>query len=241
MAVAKSYQKLATFGEPFEENKKMYIVVVTERGAHKKVRWYTDAEYAKMYPQDGVTADPLGKKIRPTKDVLGFSKGYITIFKGDTYPLLEWFQRSPCRFHNFWGWYLISEEEDLQWPAGITPVKLKWEDVAIVDEDCLKSEALVRQAVDALIYEPSPSEFQGEVGDRIDRTLTVVKVTPLEDGYYGPSTFFLFRDEYENEYCWTTGSKSLDLGATYEVRGTIKQLSVYKGKKQTILTRCKVN
>lgn len=235
--VAKSYQGWATYGEPFEENKKMYVVVVTPKGAHKKVRFYSEAEYAKMYPEEEVKP----KRIRSVKDVLGFSKGYITIFKGDTYPLLEWFQQSPCRFHNFWGWYLVSEEEEPQWPAGVTPVKLKWEDVAIVEEDCLKSEALVRQAVDALIYESNPSEFQGEVGDRIDRTLTVVKVTPLEDGYYGPSTFFLFRDEYENEYCWTTGSKSLDLGATYEVRGTIKQLSVYKGKKQTVLTRCRVN
>ena len=239
--VAKSYQDWATYGEPFEENKRMYIVVVTPRGAHKKVRWYSDAEYAKMYPQDGVSANPLGKKIRSTKDVLGFSKGYITIFKGDTYPLLEWFQESSCRFHSWWGWYLVSEEEEPQWPAGITPVQLKWEDVAIVDEDTLKSETLVRQAVDALLYEESPSEFQGEVGDRIDRTLTVVKVTPLEDGYYGPSTFFLFRDEYENEYCWTTGSKSLDLGETYDVRGTIKALQTYKGKKQTVLTRCRVN
>lgn len=237
MAVAKSYQKLATYGEPFEENKRMYIVVITARGAHKKVRWYTDAEYAKMYPEE----TPKVVKIRSTKDVLGFSKGYITIFKGDTYSLLEWFQESTARYHKFFGWYFISEEELPEIPAGIEPVQLKWEDIAIVDEDCLKSEALVRQAVDALIYEPSPSEFQGKVGDRIDRTLTVVKITPLEEGYYGPSTFFLFKDEYENEYCWTTGSKSLDLGATYEVRGSIKALQTYKGKKQTVLTRCRVN
>ena len=71
--VAKSYQGLATFGEPFEENKKMYIVVVTSRGAHKKVRWYTDAEYAKMYPDEA----PVVKRIRPVKDVLGFSKNEI--------------------------------------------------------------------------------------------------------------------------------------------------------------------
>ena len=238
MAVAKSYQKLATYGEPFEENKRMYIVVINTRGEHKKVRWYTDAEYAKMYPEE----TPKVVKIRSTKDVLGFSKDYITIFKGDTYSLLEWFQEEPkCRYHSFWGWYVISEEELPEIPAGIEPVQLKWEDVAFVDEDCLKPETVVRQAVDTLIYEPSPSEFQGEVGDRIDRTLTVIKVTPLEEGYYGPSTFFLFRDEYENEYCWTTGSKSLDLGATYDVRGTIKSLQIYKGKKQTVLTRCRVN
>ena len=226
MATAPSFANLERLSEPFEENGKEYILVKTKSGTTRKVRWYEE---------------PM-KKIRSTKEVLGFSKGYITIFKGDAYPVLKWFQESVARYHNFWGWYIISEDEvPAIIPAGITPVQLKWEDVADVDEDCLKSETLVRQAVNALIYESSPSEFQGEVGDRIDRTLTVVKVTPLEDGYYGPSTFFLFKDEYENEYCWTTGSKSLDLGATYEVRGTIKNLQTYKGKKQTVLTRCRVS
>lgn len=235
--VAKSYQGWATYGEPFEENKRMYIVVITDRGAHKKVRWYTDAEYAKMYPEEA----PKVTKIRSTKDVLGFSKGYITIFKGDTYSLLEWFQESTARYHKFFGWYFISEEELPEIPAGITPIQLKWEDVAFADEDQLRPESQIKEHIDSLMYEPSPSTWQGEVGDRIDRTLTVIKVTPLEDGYYGPSTFFLFRDEYQNEYCWTTGSKSLDLGATYEVRGSIKALQTYKGKKQTVLTRCRVS
>ena len=235
MAVAPSFQKLDLVGEPFTENNRQYICVRYPDGHTRKVRWYDTEPAAAPSKASGL------KKTRSTKDVLGFSKGYITIFKGDTYPLLDWFRESVARFHNYWGWYIVSEDEvPADIPAGVTPVQLKWEDVAIVEQDTLKSETLVRQAVEALIYEPSPSEWQGQVGDRIDRTLTVVKVTPLEDGYYGPSTFFLFRDEYENEYCWTTASKSLGLGATYEVRGTIKQLSIYKGKKQTILTRCRV-
>ena len=238
MAVAKSYQDLPICGEPYEKNKRKYVIVECKNGHRKEVRWYTEAEYAKMYPEEKV--EP--QRLRSVKDVLGFSKGYITIFKGDTYPLLDWFRESVARYHNYWGWYIVSEDEvPAEIPAGVTPVQLKWEDVAIVEQDTLKSETLVRKAVEALIYEPSPSEWQGQVGDRLDRTLTVVKVTPLEDSYYGPSTFFLFRDEYQNEYCWTTGSKSLDLGATYEVRGSIKALQIYKGKKQTVLTRCRVN
>lgn len=225
MATAPSFANLERLSEPFEENGKEYILVKTKSGTTRKVRWYEE---------------PM-KKIRSVKEVLGFTKGYITIFKGDTYPLVDWFREEPkCRYHSWWGWYVVSEDELPQLPEGITPVQLRWEDVSIAGEDCLKCEADVRAAVDALIYEPSSSTWQGEVGDRIDRTLTVIKVTPLEDGYYGPSTFFLFKDEYDNEYCWTTGSKSLDLGATYEVRGTIKALQNYKGKKQTVLTRCRV-
>ena len=180
------------------------------------------------------------KKIRPLKEVLGFAKNYITIFKGDTYSLLEWFQESTARYSKLWGWYFISEEELPEIPAGVIPIQLKWEDVAFADEDQLRPESQIKEHIDSLMYDPSPSKWQGKVGDRIDRTLTVTKITPLADGYYGPSTFFLFKDEYDNEYCWTTGSKSLELNATYEVRGTIKALQKYKGKEQTVLTRCRV-
>ena len=225
MSVAPSFTNLERLSEPFEENGKEYILVKTKSGTTRKVRWYEE---------------PM-KKIRPLKEVLGFTKGYITIFKGNTYSLLEWFQESTARYHKFWGWYFASEEELPEIPAGITPIQLKWKDVAFADEDQLRRESQIKEHIDSLMYDPSPSKWQGEVGDRIDRTLTVIKVTPLEDGYYGPSTFFLFRDEYDNEYCWTTGSKSLDLNATYEVRGTIKALQKYKGKEQTVLTRCRIN
>jgi len=223
--VAPSFQKLELVSEPFAEGGKEYVYVRYPDGHTRKVRWYEE---------------PM-KKIRPVKEVLGFTKGYITIFKGDTYSLLEWFQESTARYHKFFGWYFISDEELPEIPAGITPIQLKWEDVAFVDEDQLRPESQIKEHIDSLMYDPSPSRWQGEIGDRIDRTLTVIKVIPLEDGYYGPSTFFLFRDEYDNEYCWTTGSKSLDLNATYEVRGTIKALQKYKGKEQTVLTRCRVN
>lgn len=225
MATAPSFANLERLSEPFEENGKEYILVKTKSGTTRKVRWYEE---------------PM-KKIRPLKEVLGFTKGYITIFKGDTYSLLEWFQASTARYHKMWGWYFISEEELPEIPAGVTPVQLKWEDVAFADEDQLRPESQIKEHIDSLMYDPSPSKWQGEVGDRIDRTLTVTKITPLADGYYGPSTFFLFKDEYDNEYCWTTGSKSLELNATYEVRGTIKALQKYKGKEQTVLTRCRVN
>lgn len=235
MAVAKSYQKLATYGEPFEENKKMYIVVITARGAHKKVRWYTDAEYGKMYPEEA----PKVVKIRSTKDVLGFSKGYITIFKGDTYSLLEWFQEEPkCRYHNFWGWYVISEEELPILPAGIEPIQLKWEDVAFVDEDTLKSESAIKEHIDTLMYEPSNSKWQGEIGDRLELELLCVKVIELDGGYYGPSNFHLFSDLEGNEYCWTTASKKLEEGENYKLRGTVKAHQVYRNSNQTVLTRC---
>jgi hypothetical protein len=226
MATAPSFANLERLSEPFEENGKEYILVKTKSGTTRKVRWYEE---------------PM-KKIRSTKEVLGFSKGYITIFKGDTYSVLEWFQQSVARYHNFWGWYIVSEDEVPEIiPAGVTPIQLKWEDVAFADEDQLRPESQIKEHIDSLMYEPSPSKWQGSIGDRITRYLTVTKVAELPDGYYGPSTFYLFEDEEENEYTWTTAARKLELGETYEVVGTVKALSKYKGKEQTVLTRCRVN
>ena len=94
MAVAKSYKELPQCGEPYEKNGRMYIVVECKNGHRKEVRWYTDQEYAKMYPDDAKPSAGTGicggKKIRPTKEVLGFKNGYIYILKGDTYPLVDW-------------------------------------------------------------------------------------------------------------------------------------------------------
>lgn len=225
MATAPSFANLERLSEPFEENGKEYILVKTKSGTTRKVRWYEE---------------PM-KKIRSTKEVLGFSKGYITIFKGDTYPVLEWFQQSVARYHNFWGWYIVSEDEVPEIiPAGVTPIQLKWEDVAFADEDQLRPESQIKEHIDSLMYEPSPSKWQGSIGDRITRYLTVTKVAELPDGYYGPSTFYLFEDEEENEYTWTTAARKLELGETYEIVGTVKALSKYKGSFQTVLTRCRI-
>ena len=223
MATAPSFANLERLSEPFEENGKEYILVKTKNGTTRKVRWYEE---------------PM-KKIRPLKEVLGFTKGYITIFKGDTYSLLEWFQESTARYHKIWGWYFISEEELPEIPAGLTPIQLKWEDVAFADEDQLRPESQIKEHIDSLMYDPSPSKWQGEVGDRLEKTLTVTKVIPIE-GYYGNSTMHIFSDPEENVYVWTTAAKTLEVGKTYIIRGSVKEHKMFKNVPQTILTRCAI-
>ena len=158
MSVAPSFTNLERLSEPFEENGKEYILVKTKSGTTRKVRWYEE---------------PM-KKIRPLKEVLGFTKGYITIFKGNTYSLLEWFQKSTARYHKFFGWYFVSDEELPEIPAGITPIQLKWEDVAFADEDQLRPESQIKEHIDSLMYDPSPSKWQGNIGERLEKVLTVI-------------------------------------------------------------------
>ena len=223
MSVAPSFTNLERLSEPFEENGKEYILVKTKSGTTRKVRWYEE---------------PM-KKIHPLKEVLGFTKGYITIFKGDTYSLLEWFQNSTARYHKFWGWYFTSEEELPEIPAGITPIQLKWEDVAFADEDQLRPESQIKEHIDSLMYDPSPSKWQGEVGDRLEKVLTVTKAIPVE-GYYGNSIMHIFSDPEENVYVWTTAAKTLEVGKTYIIRGSVKEHKMFKNIPQTILTRCAI-
>ena len=236
MPVAKSYQELEITCDPYEKNKRLYVKVRKgPGGAEREVRWYSDAEYARMYPEEKVEV----KRLRSVKDVLGFELGYITIFKGDVEAVEEWLRAQPTtRYHCAWGWYIISTDEVPQLPNEISAVRLPWESVSQPNGE-LKSLFAITEVVEELINEPSPSRWQGSIGERIDRTLTVIKIVPI-DGYYGSSNFYLFTDADENEYCWTTAAKQLELGSTYEVRGTVKEHQKYKGKQQTILTRCKV-
>lgn len=247
MAVAKSYKSYTICGEPYEKNGKMYIVIAhPNTGNRREARWYTDAEYNKLYPEDKIKIVPGagtfcgGKKIRSLKDTLGFEKGYITIFKGDTYSLLEWFQEEPkCRYHCSFGWYIVSTDELPQLPAGIEPIQLQWKDVAFEDEDQLRPESQIKEHIDSLMYNPSPSKWQGKIGDRLEKVLTVTKAISIE-GYYGNSTMHIFSDLEENIYVWTTAAKTLEVGKTYVIRGTVREHKTFKNVPQTILTRCAI-
>lgn len=225
MATAPSFANLERLSEPFEENGKEYILVKTKSGTTRKVRWYEE---------------PM-KKIRPLKEVLGFTNGYITIFKGDTNSLLEWFQEEPkCRYHCSFGWYCVSEEElPTHIPAGIEPIKLYWADIANVEEDTLKSKEKIKQHIDSLIYDANPSEFQGKIGERLERKLTVIKVLEA-DGYYGHNSFHIFSDSQDNIYTWNTTTKTLTVGQTYNLKGTVKEHVYFHNVKQTNLTRCAI-
>ena len=237
MAVAKSYQELEIVGDVFVSSGRQYVNVKLKSGKLKTVRWYSDAEYRKMYPEAVAadrSADPYYK---PQKEVLGFTKGYITIFKGDTYAEIDWFRASIARYARWWGWYIISTEEvpaDL--PAGIEAIRLPWESVG-QDSGELKPESLVKEAVEALIYDGSDSEYQGALGERLELFLMVEKTIEL-DGNYGRSTMHLMRDDCGNLYVWTTASKSWAVGSEHHIRGTVKDHRTYRNEKQTVLTRC---
>lgn len=228
--VAKSYQNLKQVCEPYLKSGRMYVKV-QQGNNQREVRWYTEEEYAKMY---GIKVE---KAVTPQKKILGFENGYITLFKGDTYANLEWFQRSIARYHRVWGWYIVSTDTiPFDLPEGLTPVELRWEQVG--DENgILYDDNTVRKVVDDLLYEKSNSKFQGSVNERLDLVVTVTKAIYGEN-YFGNYTLYEMVDNDGNVYVWKTSSKDWEVGTVKHIKGTIKEHKTYKNTDKTILTRC---
>lgn len=235
MPVAKSYANMPILCEPYIVSGRQYVKVDTGKG-EKQVRWYSDAEYRRMYPS-APAAGSKSKAAMNQKEALGFAKGYITIFKGDTYSQLDWFRASVARYCRWWGWYIVSTEEvpdDI--PEGITPIILNWDSVG--DEDGnLKSDEAIKEVVESLIYDESPSQFVGAIGERIEAAVKITKVIEV-NGNYGSSNMHIFEDKDGNVYVWTTASKRWLEGSEKVIRGTVKDHRTYKGVHQTILNRC---
>ncbi len=235
---AKTYADWERVGEPYKNaGFKLYIRVKNPKtGAEKDVRFYSPSELHTMYPDYIVAQD---KWFKTQKEVLGFGAGYITIFKGDTYPHLEYFQNSPCRYNRWFGWFLPSDEgfaltEPL--PEGIEAIHLDWSMVGTA-EGVLLSDQKVQEAMDSLLYDASESRYQGAIGDRLEITVTVKSATEI-DSKYGKSTLHVFVDDKGNEYAWPTTARSWEVGTTHHIRGQVKSFSKYHNIETTYLTRC---
>lgn len=131
--VAKSYEGLPVVEEEYTKNGRTYCKVLTAKGVAKEVRTYTQEEWNKLY---GIITPKksAGTAIYDQKRLLGFDKGYITIFKGAVAANESFFEKSNARYCIAWGWYIVSTEEVPELPNGVSAVKLNWEDVAANDK-----------------------------------------------------------------------------------------------------------
>lgn len=232
MPTAKSFQQLDVVSEPYEKNGKMYIKVQGKTKV-REVRWYTDAEYKKMYPTEAVEVDS-----NYLKKALGFDKGYIILYRNSD-ENNDYFRRAAtCRYHTYWGWYTPSTEEiPATLPTDITPVKLYWEDIS--DNDKIKTEPAMRAVVEEKIYGEPSEVFVGNVGDRKEFELTVTKIIPLTSDY-GESNLYTFEDKDGVQYIWNTASVTLEEGVQYKLKATIKDYKVFQGVMQVVITRGKL-
>lgn len=235
--VAKSYQNLKVVSDVYTVSGRKYVKVCDSKGVEKQVRWYTPQEYAKMYgtPVDH-SKDPFYKT---QEQLFGFDKtGFITIFKGDTFSIKDELKAlEGARYTRLWGWGVPGDVEIPEF-AGVEALHLEWK--AVGNEDgSLKPDEAVEAVVNSMVLDPSKSQFQGVVGERIRQRLLKVTRVVTTDGYFGRSYIHTFEDEDGNVYVWMTTSKCLEENAVYWIDGTIKEHKTYKNVPQTILTRCK--
>lgn len=83
------------------------------------------------------------------------------------------------------------------------------------------------------------SSFQGTVGKRENFRLKVEKVYHFE-GEWGMTHINRMIDAAGNIFVWKSGSRPLDEGAEYILKGTVKSHDVYRDANQTTLSRCVV-
>ena len=84
-----------------------------------------------------------------------------------------------------------------------------------------------------------PSEFVGELGDRIKNIRVKVLFTKNIETYYGLSTLYIFQDALGNIMkSFYSGSKwEYDKDDEILITGTVKKHETYNGKKNTMLNR----
>lgn len=236
--VARSFQNFILVSDPYKENGRMYVSVKNPvNNKVRKVRWYTEDEYRKAFPTQAIPAET---NLMTHQDLaLGFHKGYIHLFKGEyTEDNKEWFEMNKEICYNvIFGWFLPSNQELPEgMPEGFELVKLEWDKVSN-GADELGPKSKVEEVVAEILYPPSSSKHVGEVGQRLDLTLTCYDKKVKETDYGIQNTHF-FKDENENIFAWATTAKSLEVGQTYPLRGTIKGHTSFRNIKTTWLTRC---
>ena len=240
MPVAKTYQSYETLGEPFQENKRWYVNITTTKGI-KKVRWYSDAEYARMYPDDNPAKDLMDFNAR---HAFGFDeKGYITIYKGDPELIKRWVENDHT---NIWynltfQYYTPSKFPTPKVLNGIEPIQLKWEDVMDHD-DRMRPHEEITKMVNSLISVRTSSRtgtYQGEEGNWLEKEVVIKENFAREDHFGEKHTHFMC-DAEGNTYVWETGAKNLEVGMAVKLKMKVKAHKEINGEKCTVVWYCKV-
>lgn len=233
MPVARTYSKFELSGEPFKENGRMYVNVVAPKGI-KKVRWYSDAEYKRMYPDEITENDIMDFN---AYHAFGFDRGgFITIYKGD----IETFAKEHREY--FWynlifDYYTPSSIEIPKLPTSITPIQLKWEEVCGHDTK-MRPHDEVRKIVESYIYTKIESKYQGEVNEWLQKTVAIREKTSKESRFGTKHTYTLV-DAEGNSYIWETGTKDYARNTTVSLKMKVKEHKEVNGEQCTVVWYCK--
>lgn len=226
MPVAKSYENCDLKGEPFKENGKWYVLIL-KKGEEKKVRWYTDTEYARMYP--AAKGGLVSKDIMMTfnaRHAFGFDDaGYITLYRGDNKVVEDWARLTwpPRAWRNeTFGFYTPSKINPGAVPAGVEPIKLTWDEVK-QDDIHMKSHEEVKRYVDILIGPNITQDNQWAVNDWIEKTVTI-RTKETNESRFGAKHKYGMVDSEDNLFVWETGAKDYKVDVAVTLKMKVKEI-----------------
>lgn len=166
----------------------------------------------------------------------GNEDGIWVIYRvmGETFSIKDQLKELGCHFKPQVGWY-SSHNLDGYECQRMTETDVLSEGPAVEWKDMDAIAPLLKVPTNQKV-----SEFQGEVGQRLDITVTVKRIMEFESRW-GRTYMILFEDENGNQYKWST-STYVDFleNDVVTLRATVKAHEEYKNIKQTVLTRAKV-
>lgn len=173
----------------------------------------------------------------------GFSKDdngfYTYCVLGDTYSIKDELKDKGCKFDVMLGWHSAVDLD------GYSTQKVYFDEVADWGSDIsasfdYKSRKEIKDAINKnVVATDETSDYIGEVGDKVEFTGVPKCVYEHEGDYYSHfSTRIYVIKVGTNEVVWKTSSYLKD-NKPVTLKGTIKALTVYNGKKQTEVTRCR--
>lgn len=136
--VAPSFAAFDKISEPFYENGKYFIMVRNPKTKTKrKVRWYSDAEYAKAYGNKLSSDHTNG--FDNLKHIRGFDNGPILVIRGNKASDENWLRRSCARYAVGIGWHIVSTDAlPADAPAHFKYLLLGWKEASIDDRHMKK-------------------------------------------------------------------------------------------------------
>ena len=173
----------------------------------------------------------------------GFNQNYDTwVILGDTFEIKDELKQKGAKYSREMGWCFDHEQTD--YPT----VKVHASQVA---EENFEGRWLFKDNVYEFIRElqkanthyEETGKFLGQVGDTMQFwDLICVKVYQYPS-VYGDVNVYTFKDPEDNTIVWSTSKYLEDIDdpdARFYLTGKIKDHKEWKGDKQTIVTRCKV-
>lgn len=237
MPTAKTYANMKIEGEPFKENGRMYVNVVVPKGL-KKVRWYSEAEYKRMYPE-AIPASNFN-----ARNAFGFGdNGFITIYQGKEDEVCAWARAEwpPKAYYNTtFHFYTPSDIPVENVPDTITPIKLTWDEVKVNDTQMKSHEEVNKYVMDKIIPAGlSKSQYQGAENEWLEKEVVVVE-NKTSETHFGEKHIHSMYDAEGNKYIWETGAKSLACDVAVKLKMKVKAHKEINNEKCTIVWYCKV-